>query len=181
MKAALPKGPPQARPVQKPSQPAISLWDDEDEGGSAKGGNIGLPGKTGPMASTLRSSLNGPKEGLAEDSAVYAYDDVFDTMQAARERAAQAKKAQTDVKGPRYMTGLLATAAQRKIDRANAEQKKFAHEREMEGEAFDGQEAFVTEAYKQRMLDLKEAEQAEAARLGPFLPSFLPPSPMSHC
>lgn len=41
-------------------------------------------------------------------------------------------------------------------------------EREMEGEEFKDKEAFVTQAYKDQMVELRKAEEEEKLREGAF-------------
>ncbi|KAI9600545.1 hypothetical protein H4Q26_000330 [Puccinia striiformis f. sp. tritici PST-130] len=62
---------------------------------------------------------------------------------------------------PQYISGLIETAKQRKIDRVRAEDKMVQRERELEGEEFANKDEFVTPAYLEQQKELREAEQVE--------------------
>lgn len=65
---------------------------------------------------------------------------------------------------PKYISGLLESAATRKLDYLRAEEKMIQREREMEGDEFKDKEAFVTQAYKDQMAELRRAEEEEKQR-----------------
>ena len=54
----------------------------------------------------------------------------------------------------------------RKLDHLRAEEKMIQREREMEGDEFEGKEAFVTQAYKDQMAEVRRAEEEEKKREG---------------
>ncbi len=58
------------------------------------------------------------------------------------------------------------SAATRRIDYLRAEEKMIQREREMEGDEFADKEAFVTQAYKDQMAELRRAEEEEKKREG---------------
>lgn len=67
---------------------------------------------------------------------------------------------------PKYIHGLLATAATRRLDHLRAEDKIMQREREAEGDEFKDKEAFVTQAYKDQMAEVRKAEEEERKRDG---------------
>lgn len=67
---------------------------------------------------------------------------------------------------PKYIEGLLTSAATRRLDRLRAEEKMLQLERELEGDEFADKEAFVTQAYKDQMAEVRKAEEEERQREG---------------
>src|SRR5271154_4663222 len=67
---------------------------------------------------------------------------------------------------PKYIGGLLSTSVTRKLDYLRAEEKMMQLEREKEGKEFEGKEAFVTQAYKDQMAEVRRAEEEEKLRDG---------------
>ncbi|KAI8835338.1 coiled-coil domain-containing protein 55-domain containing protein [Chytridium lagenaria] len=70
------------------------------------------------------------------------------------------------LKKPKYVEKIFAASVARKIALEQAEDRKVQKEREKEGEMFKDKDAFVTEAYKQRQLELKKIEEEEKLREG---------------
>lgn len=58
------------------------------------------------------------------------------------------------------------SAQTRKLDHLRAEEKMMQHERELEGDEFKDKEAFVTQAYKDQMIEVRKAEEEEKQREG---------------
>jgi len=52
------------------------------------------------------------------------------------------------------------------LDHLRAEEKMIQREREAEGDEFRDKEAFVTQAYKDQMAEVRRAEEEERAREG---------------
>ena len=67
---------------------------------------------------------------------------------------------------PKYINGLLASATIRKLDHLRAEEKMMQLQREAEGDEFADKEAFVTQAYKDQMAEVRKAEEEERKREG---------------
>ena len=70
---------------------------------------------------------------------------------------------------PKYISGLLKMAEVRKREEERRIERKVQKEREEEGNQFADKEAFVTAAYKKKMLEqqaLEEKERREAAMEG---------------
>jgi len=144
------------------------------------------------IAQNVTSSKAMKKRMEAEklvDETVYDYDGVYDKMQEAKLRQKEAKEADSkqrkvslsfesgcpsrsmhecldSVLQPKYISGLLSTAATRKLDYLRAEEKLMQREREAEGEEFADKEAFVTQAYKDQMAEVRRAEEEEKKRDG---------------
>jgi coiled-coil domain-containing protein 55 len=134
------------------------------------------------------------KRKRAEDEKmeeVYDYDGAWDSIQAERLRQKEAKTAETKERKvrsplfllsihslnyhqPKYIHGLLSSAATRKLDHLRAEEKMIQIERAAEGDEFNDKEAFVTQAYRDQMAEVRRAEEEEKRRegmshLAPFL------------
>ncbi|KAJ3489088.1 hypothetical protein NLI96_g2391 [Meripilus lineatus] len=98
------------------------------------------------------------------DSTVFEYDEVWDKMQEAKQRQKEAKEADSKERKPKYINNLLSTAATRRLDHLRAEEKMIQREREAEGDEFKDKEAFVTQAYKDQMAEVRRAEEEEKMR-----------------
>ncbi|KAJ7111590.1 coiled-coil domain-containing protein 55-domain containing protein [Mycena crocata] len=98
------------------------------------------------------------------DQTVYEYDEVWDKMQESKQRQKEAKEAQSKDRKPKYIHGLLSSAATRKLDYLRAEEKMMQMEREAEGDEFNDKESFVTQAYKDQMAAVRAAEEEEKKR-----------------
>ncbi|KNZ44475.1 hypothetical protein VP01_912g6 [Puccinia sorghi] len=108
------------------------------------------------------------EEATKLDPTAFEYDEVYDVMKLADSKAKQEKlqkgaerKVSLLPPFPQYISGLIETAKQRKIDRVRAEDKMVQRERELEGEEFADKDEFVTPAYLQQQKELREAEEAE--------------------
>ncbi|THH33839.1 hypothetical protein EUX98_g256 [Antrodiella citrinella] len=98
------------------------------------------------------------------DATVFEYDEVWDKMQEAKQRQKVVKEVDAKERKPKYIANLLTTAATRRLDHLRAEEKMIQRERESEGDEFADKEAFVTQAYKDQMAELRKAEQEEKER-----------------
>ncbi|KAA1073945.1 hypothetical protein PGTUg99_025911 [Puccinia graminis f. sp. tritici] len=101
------------------------------------------------------------EEATKLDSTIFEYDQVYDLMKLADSKAKLEKEQKGAERKPQYISGLIETAKQRKIDRVRAEDKMVQRERELEGEEFANKDEFVTPAYLQQQKELREAEEAE--------------------
>ncbi|MCO5597205.1 hypothetical protein L7F22_051281 [Adiantum nelumboides] len=174
--------------VEAPSKPQplataskLSLGDDDDEDEAAKDPSQGPRGsRTGPPAS--RASKQRQQQALELDSAVFDYDGVYDRMKAAERETARQKQQDNQKRDvspafstsvldllsrsknhqPKYMDAFLKSTEDRKRYLARAEAKKIQRERDMEGDEFAGTEAFVTDAYKKQLEEIREQEEKEA-------------------
>ncbi|KAG5682191.1 hypothetical protein PVAND_011559 [Polypedilum vanderplanki] len=100
------------------------------------------------------------EQAMAEDASVFQYDEVYDDIQAKRNEAKLAKKTQ-EAKKPKYIGKLLETAEQRKKEYERRVERQVQKEREAEGEQFKDKESFVTSAYRQKLEEMKIAEEKE--------------------
>lgn len=106
------------------------------------------------MAEKLR------EEALAEDSKIFEYDEVYDEIAAKRNEAKLTKKS-LEAKTPKYITKLLETAEKRKKEHERRVERQVQKDREAEGEQFKDKESFVTSAYRKKLEEMKEADEAE--------------------
>lgn len=141
--------------------------------GQSESGKPRIPSKPKPRAlgaekasenlySDLSTSLTSKKHAnTAEelDASIYDYDAVYDSMKPQKKTTVEDKE-----RKPKYMSNLLAAAAVRKRDATIAEEKKFAREREAEGEEFADKEKFVTSGYKKQQEENRRLEEEERTR-----------------
>ncbi|KAL5511254.1 hypothetical protein ACEPAH_4469 [Sanghuangporus vaninii] len=95
------------------------------------------------------------------DDTVFQYDEVWERMQAAKEKQKQLKAVEAHVRKPKYINSLLQAATVRKLDHLRAEEKMIQREREAEGDEFADKEQFVTQAYRDQMAEVRKAEEEE--------------------
>ncbi len=136
-----------------------------------------------------RAARKVQEEAVKVDSSVFEYDEVWDGMKAAQKDVEREKEAEAlerkvcaghlicntalaklievgSDSQPKYVEAFLASASTRRLDRLRAEEKMLQHERDKEGEEFEGKEKFVTGAYKKQMEEVRKAEEEEKAREG---------------
>ncbi|XP_070838441.1 nuclear speckle splicing regulatory protein 1 isoform X1 [Chaetodon trifascialis] len=100
------------------------------------------------------------QKALEQDSTVYDYDAVYDDIQ--NERLESNKKVLHGAdKRPKYIHQLMRAVEDRKKEQERREERKIQKEREAEGEQFADKEAYVTSAYKQKLLEQKEEQERE--------------------
>ncbi|KAA1471135.1 hypothetical protein DENSPDRAFT_929328 [Dentipellis sp. KUC8613] len=119
------------------------------------------------IAQNVQMSKAAKKRMEAEqkvDETVFQYDEVWDNMQHAKLKQKEIKEQESKERKPKYIGNLLSTAATRRLDHLRAEEKMIQREREAEGDEFDGKEAFVTQAYKDQMAEVRKAEEEERQR-----------------
>ncbi|XP_067328280.1 nuclear speckle splicing regulatory protein 1 [Anolis sagrei] len=101
------------------------------------------------------------QRALAEDSTVYEYDNIYDDIQQKKAESQASILAGKGEKKPKYIQNILKAAELRKKEQERRMEKKIQKEREMEGDAFDDKEAFVTSAYKKKLQERAEEEERE--------------------
>lgn len=104
------------------------------------------------------------EQEMKVDATVYQYDEVWDRMQEVKLKQKEAKEVDSKQRKPKYIEGLLTSAATRRLDHLRAEEKMMQREREAEGDEFADKEAFVTQAYKDQMAEVRRAEEEERQR-----------------
>ncbi|KAG1756733.1 coiled-coil domain-containing protein 55-domain containing protein [Suillus paluster] len=119
------------------------------------------------LAQNVESSKAARKrmeQEMKVDATVYQYDEVWDRMQDVKLKQKEAKEVDAKRRKPKYIEGLLTSAATRRLDHLRAEEKMMQREREAEGDEFADKEAFVTQAYKDQMAEVRRAEEEEKQR-----------------
>ncbi|KAG6851002.1 hypothetical protein H0H93_004489 [Arthromyces matolae] len=152
------------KPASTLIKPAFSL-DDYSPDSVPTSSNAGAGKKLN--AQNVETSKAIKKRMEAEkkvDATVFEYDEVWDRMQEAKERQKLAKEQEALERKPKYMKGLLESAATRRLDHLRAEEKMMQLEREAEGDEFKDKEVFVTQAYKDQMAEVRKAEEEERKR-----------------
>lgn len=163
---------PKHAPTPAPSikRPAVfALGDDEpiDAAPTSVAASRNAPANKKLLAQNVATSKAMKKRMDAEkkiDETVFEYDEVWDRMQEAKLRQKEAKEQDAMERKPKYIQGLLTSAATRKLDHLRAEEKMMQLEREAEGDEFRDKEVFVTQAYKDQMEEVRKAEEEEKAR-----------------
>lgn len=96
---------------------------------------------------------------LKEDPTIFQYDELFDDIKQERESAKVVKK--TEQKTVKYIGKLLESADRRKKEYERRIERQVQKERETEGEMYKDKEAFITSSYKQKLEEMKKAEEEE--------------------
>ncbi|RDB21076.1 Nuclear speckle splicing regulatory protein 1 [Hypsizygus marmoreus] len=160
-----------ATPAPSLKRPAAFASADDDEPIDAAPTSVAADRTTAAnkklLAQNLVSSKSMKKRMEAEmkvDETVYEYDEVWDRMQEAKQRQKEARDQEAHERKPKYIHGLLMSAATRKLDHLRAEEKMMQLERAAEGDEFEDKETFVTQAYKDQMAEVRKAEEEEKKR-----------------
>ncbi|KAF5358345.1 hypothetical protein D9756_001547 [Leucocoprinus leucothites] len=174
MKLSIALNKPKAPAIPPPtlSRPsAFGNGDDNDDTNDTPSTLLSSDGKTSvnkvTLAQNMQSSKAMKKKMEAEkqvDDTVYEYDEIWDKMQEAKLKAKATKEQESKERKPKYIHGLLNAAATRKLDHLRAEEKMMQRERELEGDEFKDKESFVTQAYKDQMVQVRKAEEEEKRR-----------------
>ncbi|KAG6909688.1 hypothetical protein DXG01_015889 [Tephrocybe rancida] len=155
-------------PPSSLKRPAFNLEDDTlDAAPTSAAATRNAPANKKLLAQNVETSKAAKKRMEAEmkvNETVYEYDEVWDRMQEAKLRQKEAKEQDALERKPKYIRGLLESAATRKLDYLRAEEKMMQLEREAEGDEFKDKEVFVTQAYKDQMAEVRKAEEEERKR-----------------
>ncbi|XP_032390469.1 nuclear speckle splicing regulatory protein 1 isoform X3 [Etheostoma spectabile] len=134
-----------------------SVFEDDSDDETTVGESLQKEADKKKMMKQTRLEMH---KALQQDSTVYDYDAVYDDIQ--KERLESNKKilGGTDKK-PKYIHQLMRAVEDRKKEQERREERKIQKEREKEGEQFADKEAYVTSAYKQKLLEQKEEQERE--------------------
>ncbi|KAH9001148.1 coiled-coil domain-containing protein 55-domain containing protein [Lactarius akahatsu] len=146
---------------------AFASLDDEISDDNFISVRNGVAGNSDLVAQNVQLSKSAKKRMEKEqevDATVYQYDEVWDNMQDAKIRQKEVKEHESKERKPKYISGLLTSAATRRLDHLRAEDKMIQREREAEGDEFRDKDAFVTQAYKDQMAEVRRAEEEEKRR-----------------
>lgn len=177
---------------RKPAFSALQDDDDQESesgGGSAaskgkaKDKTAGLLPFGTAAAPASRVEKKTKEAALQEDPSIFDYDAAYDLMQQAKRVVQERKDVEKEdrkvgiltafmstlrcpnaalLPQPKYISSILESAEVRKRDHARAEAKSIQREREREGDEFEGTEAFVTDAYREQLEEIKRLEAKEA-------------------
>ena len=110
------------------------------------------------------------QEALEQDSSVFQYDEVYDSMKQQQQRKVDDKKAAD--RTSKYAADLLRAAEKRKVMNELRVERGVQKERQLEGSQFADKESFVTESYKKKLaeraameLEIKRDEAMEGMPL----------------
>lgn len=96
-------------------------------------------------------------KALEEDPNIFAYDEVYDDMKKEQEQRAGVSTGSGDgvKRQSKFIGNLKLNAEKRKIAEERRNDRKIQKERDAEGDQFADKEIFVTEAYRQKLLERK--------------------------
>lgn len=114
-------------------------------------------------ARTKRETKMVIDRALEEDPNIFAYDEIYDDIHKERDQTAGVSAASDDgaKKKSKFIGNLKLNAEKRKIAEEHRIDRKIEREREAEGDQFADKESFVTEAYRQKLLERKLYEERE--------------------
>jgi len=101
------------------------------------------------------------QRALEQDPTVYEYDELYDDMKAEKEDQKKEKKDPKNRKS-KYMDGIMKTFQKRELLHARREERKAHKERAEEKDEFADKEQFITNAYREKLKEMKAAEEEEA-------------------
>ncbi|XP_078739673.1 nuclear speckle splicing regulatory protein 1 isoform X2 [Lampetra fluviatilis] len=106
---------------------------------------------------------------LEQDASVYEYDEVYDDMKRTRDEETRGRGGALAggagaPRESRYVPLLQAACKRRKREEERRADRLAQREREAEGERFADKAAYVTGAYRQRLLLLQQEEEGERRR-----------------
>jgi len=101
------------------------------------------------------------QRALEQDPTVYEYDELYDDMKAEKEDQKKEKKDPKNRKS-KYMDGIMKTFQKRALLHARREERKAHKERAEEKDEFADKEQFITNAYREKLKEMKAAEEEEA-------------------
>ncbi|XP_034054522.1 nuclear speckle splicing regulatory protein 1 [Gymnodraco acuticeps] len=134
-----------------------SVFEDDSDDETTVGESLQKEAVKKKMMKQTRLEMH---KALQEDSTVYDYDAVYDDIQ--KQRIDNKKKMLGGVdKKPKYIHQLLRAVEDRKKEQERRDERKIQKEREAEGEEFADKDAYVTSAYKQKLLEQKEELEKE--------------------
>ncbi|KAG1891057.1 coiled-coil domain-containing protein 55-domain containing protein [Suillus subluteus] len=134
-----------APPLKKPAAFASLGDDDPVDAAPTLSDNKGAAANKKLLAQNVESSRAARKrmeQEMKVDATVYQYDEVWDRMQEVKLKQKEAKE----------------------VDSKRRKDKMMQREREAEGDEFADKEAFVTQAYKDQMAEVRRAEEEERQR-----------------
>ena len=139
---------------QQPTRLAAFMSDsDSDEGPKKKKPSIELG------EAQKRQAKLAQQKAVEEDPTIYQYDELYDEMDNKRKEA-KIDKSKIERK-PKYINKLLEMADKRKKEHERRVERQVQKEREEEGEKFKDKESFVTSAYRQKLEEMRQAEELE--------------------
>ena len=98
---------------------------------------------------------------LTDDPNVYEYDSIYDEMKSQKESNSSITSKSKEKSEPKYINSLLKFSENRKKENERRIERKIQKERELEGNQFEDKEQFVTNAYKQKLNEMRVAEERD--------------------
>ena len=101
-------------------------------------------------------------KALEEDPDIFAYDEIYDEMKSSQNASYSKATNSNDIKkGSKFIGKLKLNAEKRKVAEERRIDRQIEREREAEGDQFADKEIFVTDAYKQKLMERKVYEERE--------------------
>ena len=98
---------------------------------------------------------------LTDDPTVFEYDSIYDDMKSQKQSKEDNATETKDKPKAKYINNLLKYSENRKKENERRVERKIQKERESEGNEFEDKEQFVTNAYKEKLEEIKAAEELE--------------------
>uniref|UniRef100_A0A5K3F4N8 DUF2040 domain-containing protein n=1 Tax=Mesocestoides corti TaxID=53468 RepID=A0A5K3F4N8_MESCO len=161
---------PSKKPVREPVRtniPEKTFEDESDDEEDAKFKQPNFDVKLETIKASLRKTTKiNLEKALEEDATVFQYDEVYDEINREKDQKLLEKSGSVARK-PRYVSKLLKASAVRKLEKELLTERKAQREIEAEKEKYGDKESFVTGAYKEKMLEVRqlvEKRREEEAR-----------------
>ena len=108
---------------------------------------------------SMRQTKIEMERALNEDPTVYDYDEIYDQMEQKKKDTVVAK-VQAEKKS-KYITKLMKSSENRKVEEERRKERKIQKERQEEGDEFADKEEFVTSSYKKKIEERKAEEERQ--------------------
>ncbi|CAG2172608.1 unnamed protein product [Oppiella nova] len=95
---------------------------------------------------------------LTEDPNVFEYDSIYEDMKSKSESITETDPQNAEKPKAKYINNLLKFSENRKKETERRTERKIQKEREREGNEFEDKEQFVTNAYKEKLQELRAQE-----------------------
>ena len=98
---------------------------------------------------------------LTEDPNVFEYDSIYEDMKSQKESIVAIDSQTKEKPKPKYINNLLKFSEKRKQENERRLERKIQKERESEGNQFEDKEQFVTNAYKEKLNEMRVADERD--------------------
>lgn len=122
--------------------------------------------KSGPKSLGTSSGIKRQTQlditrALTDDPTVFEYDSIYDEIKSQKQSKEEIGCEHKEKQRPKYINNLLKFSENRKKENERRIERKIQKEREAEGNQFADKEEFVTNAYKEKLEEIKVAEERD--------------------